>query len=231
MISFSIFLYLLDIMGFNFFDAAINDKKVLNIPRFKGIFLEPSHLAITIAPFCINLLRNSFFRARSILYHFYLLLAQSYFGYVFYSVLRLKVWALVLAGLFSFILLFQNFDPILFFSNSGLVRVFPLFFVLTSRVELLSVLGKGIGYGAKYFEDIGYKEFGVKEYSGFAIDIFLDLGLIGIILFFLTLVKTGQLPIKTLFIFAVLSFNFGHLVPLFPFLLTYSYASLENLKS
>ena len=211
-------------IGALFFD------KYFILPRMSGAFMEPSHMGITVAVLFFSYQQKYLFKTKFLI-KFYLLsllvLAQSSFGIVFYFLLKLKRWVVALLIFVLFLYLYENFSVEFFFSNSGSVRLYGLFYLL-NNLEILTFFGYGVGHGSSLFQTMLKDQLNISEFSGFLADFFIDLGVIGsfYFLFLLSYDKPYKLVIYVLFFLLYLQFGFS--VSLFPYLLTFTYLIISN---
>jgi hypothetical protein len=211
-------------IGALFFDS------YLVLPRISGAFMEPSHLGITVAILFFShnhkyLLKTKFLTKTYLLT--LLVLAQSSFGFFIYFLLKLNRWILAILISILFVYLYYNFSVGFFFSNSGLVRLYGLFY-LVNNLDILTIFGSGVGYGSNLFQLMLKDQLNIPEFSGFLADFFIDLGILGssFFLFLLSYQKPHKLTIYILFFLLYLQFGFS--VSLFPYLLTFTYLILSN---
>lgn len=232
LIIISIFLYLLDLGLLNLGNFAFADKDVigLSIPRISGVFLEPSHFGLICAAYILLYSENKISILKKINLYAPLIVSQSYFAYtiILISKINIKIFYVLSLILITYLSYFFSVD--FFFSNSGLVRLFGLFYIIND-LSLLTLIGNGIGHGQLFFGLVGESLLGLTEFNGFFADLVLDIGVLGLILlgYIITFRKKNKLII--ILIFIILNLNFGLAVSLFPILLSAFYiSSLKEVK-
>ena len=204
----NISLYIFDALLLRDHIFYISDKAVLGLPRMKGYFPEPSHLGIFLAVVLCRYKLRSF---KFIMFFLALLVCQSFFGYALFTFLRFRrSRALFVAAI---AILIANFSAELFFSNSGLVRLFGLGYLINSPHNI-PFIGHGIGFGQRFFESIG-TNYGLNEFTGFFADFVLDLGLFGVFMIFLVMKIKLKLRMDELLLFVIVYLNVGLAVGVF----------------
>lgn len=204
----NVILYFIDLSLLNNHIFCVDDKSWLGIPRMKGYFLEPSHLGIFIA---IPLLRKSFLSLSWTLLFVALILTQSYFGLVLFFLLKYRIVRFASFLIICYFL--AGYTPEFFITNSGLVRMFGMGYIL-SNLNTISFLGNGIGFGQTFFGEMGQNLFGISEFNGFLGDVILDLGLIGLLIFYVLFRKVLGMSSLEIFFLIVLLLNVGFAVGL-----------------
>ena len=222
----SIFLYLLDLVIPNLGNFAFADKDVLglSIPRISGVFLEPSHFGLVCAAYILLHSENKVSKLKKIKLYTPFIISQSFFAYIIIVISKINIKIIIVLGL-AFITYLNSFFSIdFFFKNSGLVRLFGLFYIIND-LSILPLIGNGIGYGQLFFGQIGESLLGLSEFNGFLADLLLDIGVLGMILlgYIITFGKKNKSFI--ILIFIILNSNFGLAVSLFPVLLSAFYIS------
>jgi hypothetical protein len=158
---------------------------------------------------------------------FILVLSQSMFGFVVHVLLRLNKYLILIISLFLVYYLYINFSVELFFSNSGLVRLYGLFYMF-NNLELLTFFGSGVGYSSNIFQSMLSEKLKINEFSGFLADFYIDLGIIGSFIFLAILFSGKPRKIELFVIFSLLYLEFGFSISLFPYIFTFTYLILDN---
>ena len=163
---------------------AWHETPLVNMPRLKLFFSEPSYLGV----FCVA----AFFRLRGhvgfqALMLLVLALTHSLFAGVYFVVLLLRRQALLLLGLFlASVLAVAGAAleaPELFFQSSGLIRLVGL--TQLAQIDGAALwLGHGLGAGDSALEVL-FNDFGLETANGFLFSLFYDLGLLGMLCLYL----------------------------------------------
>ncbi|TNJ34062.1 hypothetical protein [Prosthecochloris vibrioformis] len=198
------------------------DNKFFELGRLKMFTSEPSYLGMLIAPMLFY--ENSYINKFAL--GLVVLLTQSYFAFLFICfiwVLKSKYYpyvVVVLGGIvLNYIYALSFYD---FFQDSGLVRLVGIK-LFDDIGSLLFFLGGGLGSGDAILTN-KFQAVGVDIGNGFAFSTLYDLGIIGLLLFSLIVVR----GLREFFILLFLLFNFGIgsvLVPLLFFLSSQVYKS------
>lgn len=177
---------------------AENESPLVNLPRLKLFFSEPSYLGV----FCVA----AFFKLRGHagfqwLMLLFIGLTHSLFAGVYLLVLLLRrqtllLLGLLLAGLVALAVIARA-DTDLFFLSSGLIRLVGI--TQLAKMDGLSLwLGHGLGAGDSALEAL-FNDYGIETANGFLFSLVYDVGLLGMLCLYLAYARS---------LFDLVHFNF-----------------------
>ncbi len=205
---------------------AAHETPLINVPRLKLFFSEPSYLGVFCAAVFFRLHGHPGLRWFMLLV---ICLTHSLFAAIYFLVLLLRRKTRLLAVLscvaLAGVIAIAQADVDLFFVSSGLIRLVGI--TQLSNMDGLSLwLGHGLGAGDSALETL-FNGYGIETANGFLFSLVYDVGLLGMLCLYLAYTRS----FFDLVHFNLLLLNFGIGSFLLPVLLFMNTAAVRPRKS